>query len=223
MQQQIQLKRQDAITALKNMKLFHDECRSLFRKHGFDLLDNLGRRNILLSQAQEKFFADALSKRYKGVINDGRTGQPDILIKSLGKELECKLTSRHKGGAISFQSDYGALIQKGALDYLYVIADDNFEKFVVLHFQNLTIEDFRPLSSGSRGKVAMYKHKGLEKCNVLVGRVDNNKEAHINRLHEKLADTDLSPYARQRAQKSLKYWEAAPGTYSFIFEGLDES
>ena len=69
----------------------------------------------------------------------------------------------------------------------------------------------------------MYKHKGLEKCNVLVGRVDNNKEAHIKRLHEKLADTDLSPYARQRAQKSLKYWETAPGTYSFIFEGLDES
>jgi len=221
MQYQIQLKRQDAIVALRNMKLFHDECRSLYRKHGFDLLDNLGRRNILLSQAQEKFFADVLSKRHKGVVNDGRTGQPDINIHSLNKELECKLTSRHKGGAISFQSDYGALIQKGSLDYLYVIADDNFEKFAVLHFQDLTVEDFRPLSASSRGKVAMYKHKGMEKCNMLVGQAINNNEIHIERLHKKLLETSLTPNARQKAQKSLKHWKTTPTSYSFILEDLD--
>jgi hypothetical protein len=222
MSHQILLKRQDAITALRNMKLFHDECRALFCKHGFDLLDNLGRRNILLSQAQEKFFADVLSKRHAGVVNDGRTGQPDIVIQSLARELECKLTSRHKGGAISFQSDHESLIQKGTLDYLYVIADDENKKFAVLHFQDLDVEDFRPLSPGSRGKVAMYKHKGMKKCNVLVGRAINDSEKHISRLHKKLADPTISASVRQKAQKSLKYWKTSPAFYSFSLEALDE-
>ena len=154
------------------MKSFHDECKDLYNKHGFNLLDNLGRRNIVLSQAQEKYFADALKRRHTGVVNDGRTGQPDIIIESLGRELECKLTSRHKSGTISFQSDHESLVQKGALDYLYVIADDEFEKFAVLHCKDLTVDDFRPVSNGSRGKVAMYKHKGMQKCSVLVSKIN---------------------------------------------------
>ena len=219
--QQFYLKRSDAIEALKNMKSFHDECKSLYHKHGFNLLDNLGRRNIVLSQAQEKFFADALSKRHDGVINDGRTGQPDIVIQSLDRELECKLTSRHKGGSISFQSDFESLVQKGSLDYLYVIADDNFEKFAVLHFQDLTADDYRPLSPGARGKVAMFKHKGMKKCAVLVGQaVDRNKE-HIERLHKKLLNTTISAAERQRAQKSLEYWKTTPTSYSFVLEKID--
>lgn len=217
------LTRQDAISALRNMKSFHDECKSLYDKHGFDLLDNLGRRNIVLSQAQEKFFADEISRHFEGVSNDGKTGQPDIIIESLGKELECKLTSRHKGGAITFQSDYETLLQKGSLDYLYVIADNQFEKFAVLHFQGLTVDDFRPLSNGSRGKVAMYKHKGMLKCNVLVGDTVINNEINIEKLHKKLSDASLPTYQRQRAQKSLKYWREKPSTYTFILEGINEA
>lgn len=215
--------RKDAISALKNMKSFHDECKSLYDRHGFNLLDNLGRRNIVLSQAQEKFFADELSKRFAGVSSDGKTGQPDIIIKSLGKELECKLTSRHKGGAITFQSDHETLLQKGSLDYLYVIADDRFEKFVVLHFQGLTVDDFRPLSNGSRGKVAMYKHKGMKKCNVLIGEAVVNNDVNIEKLHKKLSDPTLPSYKRQRAQKSLKYWNEKPATYTFLLEDINEA
>lgn len=213
----------DAISALKDMKLFHDECKDLYSRHGFDLLDNLGRRNIVMSQAQEKYFADALRKKYAGVISDGRTGQPDIIIESLGKELECKLTSRHKGGAISFQSDYETLLQKGSLDYLYVIADAEFEKFVVLHFESLDINDFRPLSNGSRGKVAMYKHMGMKKCNVLVGDVINNNEINIQKNHQKLMDPRLPAWARQKAQKSLEYWKTRPASYKMVLESINEA
>ena len=217
------LTRDDAIFSLKRMQDFHDECKSLYQRHGFDLLDNLGRRNILLSQAQEKYFADALSRKFKDVRNDGRAGEPDIIIGELDKELECKLTSRHKGGAISFQSDYQALLQKGALDYLYVIADENFKEFAVLHFQGLTVEDFRPLSTGSRGKIAMFKHKGIQKCTVLYGDVIDLSEKNLSRLHMKLLDSQLSASQRQKIQKSIKYWQTAPTKYSFELEALDES
>ena len=74
-------------------------------------------------------------QRYADVNADGKTGQPDITIGALGKELECKLTSRHKGGAISFQSDHGTLAQKGELDFLYVVCDKDFKEFCVLTFR----------------------------------------------------------------------------------------
>ena len=216
------LTREDAIFSLKLMQDFHDECRSLYQRHGFNLLDNLGRRNIVLSQAQEKYFADALSQKFTDVRNDGRTGEPDIVIGELDKELECKLTSRHKGGAISFSTDYQTLLQKNGLDYLYVIADTDFKAFAVLHFQGLTVEDFRPLSTGARGKVAMAKHKGMQKCNVLYGNVVDLNEKNLVRLHTKLLVGRLPAHKRQKIQKSIEYWEKTPTKYSFELEPLDE-
>ena len=106
-----------------------------------------------MSQAQEAFFAKALKSVYPSTTNNGRTGEPDILIPELNKELECKLTSRQKSGSIAFQSDYETLQKKGSLDYLYVVASEDFDEFVVVHYAGLTVEDFRPLSNGARGKV----------------------------------------------------------------------
>ena len=215
------INRGEAINALNNMKSFHDECKELYSKHGFNLLDNLGRRNIVMSQAQEKFFADVLSERHRGVVNDGRTGQPDIVIESLGKELECKLTSRHKSGTISFQSDYESLAQKGKLDYLYVIADDEFKKFAVLHFEDLTVDDFRPVSNGSRGKVAMYKHRGMQKCNVLVGDAINRSQVYIDKIKEELSIPGLTKSQVTKLRKRLDYWQNEPAKYTYELESVD--
>ena len=118
-----------AIAAIQKMQTFHESARKLYENHDMDLLDNLGRRNIIMSQTQEKFFAQELAKQYDGVREDGRTGEPDIIIEGLDKELECKLTSRHRSGSISFQSDFETLQKKGSLDYLYVIADHEFKEF----------------------------------------------------------------------------------------------
>ena len=101
--------RKMAEEALANMRSFHSELDSLYKKYDFDLKENLGRRNILLSQAQEAFFAEALKSVYPSADNNGRTGEPDIVIPELKKELECKLTSRQKSGSIAFQSDYETL------------------------------------------------------------------------------------------------------------------
>ena len=72
------------------MTKFHDDLMEVMQRNGFDMLDNLGRRNILMSAAQEKFFAEALARRFN-VTCDGKTGEPDIVIHTLDRELECKL------------------------------------------------------------------------------------------------------------------------------------
>ena len=211
--------REIAIDALKCMESFHNEIIQLYRKHGMNLLDNLGRRNIVMSQAQETFFAQSLKKHYTDAQEDGRTGQPDIIIPCLGKELECKLTSRHKGGAISFHSDFQTLFQKGKLDYLYIIADNDFNRFAVLHFKDLTTDDFRAASNGSRGKVAMAKHRGMQKCNVVVGNAININEGHIIKLRKKLALTK-SKKQNDMLRKKMQYWIDTPIKYSFELESI---
>ncbi|HIO73657.1 MAG TPA: hypothetical protein EYN38_11190 [Flavobacteriales bacterium] len=215
------LSREQSIDALRQMHTFHTECRELFSKYGFDLMQNLGRRNIVMSQAHEKFFADVLSSGQEEVSCDGRTGQADIIIGGLNKELECKLTSRHQSGAISFHSDYETLLQKGSLDYLYIIADDNFEKFVVLHFEDLNVNDFRPLSNGSRGKVAMYKHKGMKKCRVLVGQAQNNKEKYLKAIRVSLSKPNLTSGRRLKLQKRLDHWRSSPASYTYLPEAIN--
>ena len=104
------------------------------------------------------------------------------------------------------------------MDYLYVLADPLFESFAVLHFEGLTIDDFRPLATGSRGKVSMYKHKAMSKCNILVGNVINNNEINLEKLHDKLCNPRLTDNRRQKLQKKARYWSMTPTKYSFELE-----
>ena len=212
--------REMAENALKKMASFHRDLDNLFSSHGMKLKENLGRRNILLSQAQEKFFAEELSSVYEGVESDGRTGQPDIIINSLGKELECKLTSKTKSGAYSFQSDYETLQKKGSLDYLYVVADENFEKFTVLHYEGLTTDDFRHLSPGARGKVSMKKHAANKKLNRVFGDLASKSLKQIKRLEDLLEKDDIPNYMRKKYNKSLQYWKTEPEKYTVVLEDI---
>jgi hypothetical protein len=215
------LTREMATKAVHDMKSFHDSLRGLYSDHGMNMLEDLGRRNILLSSAQEKYFADQLSTRYPKTLNDGRSGQPDIVIPEIDVELECKLTSRHKSGAISFQTDFETLNKKGSLDYLYVIAGRDFKEFAVLHFAGLTIQDFRPLSNGARGKVSMYKHKAMSKCNILLGGAISNNEINLKKLEGKLASLNGdSKSKKEKILKSIKYWSTQPTRYSFDLEAV---
>ena len=215
------LTKEMAMAAIKNMSSFHGDIVQTYANYDMDLLDNLGRRNIVMSQAQEKFFAAALANQYVGVCNDGRTGQPDIVIESLGKELECKLTSKHKSGSLSFQTDYGTLLQKKSLDYLYVVADRDFKQFAVLHFEDLTVDDFRSPSPGSRGKAAMIKHKAMAKCNFLLGGLTNINEQEIRKINQKLSETsDNAVVAKKKLMNRKTYWEETPAKYSISLEDV---
>jgi hypothetical protein len=196
MKDNIYLDRDATITALKGMQEFHSELLDLHEQFGMNLLDNLGRRNILLSQPQEYFFAKSLSQTYSGVINDGRTGQADIYIGELDKELECKLTTRMVTGAINFQTDHATLVNKGTLDYLYVVASDDFSEFAVLLFTGLTVDEFSDPPESARGKARMIKWKAMERCTILVGDVINNNEIQLLNLATELSDVTTKKMLR---------------------------
>mgnify|MGYP003649899972 CR=1 FL=1 len=171
--------------AITKMQQFHQDLLDVHGKFGMDFLENLGRRNCIMSQSQEQFVADELSKKYKDVRCDGRPGQPDIVVGDLDKEIECKLTTRNRSGQISFQTDYETLKSKGSLDYLYFVASDDFSEFAVLHFENLTIDNFRLPANGSRGRSQMIKSSCMKKCNIIVGDVTNNNEIHLKKLNDR--------------------------------------
>lgn len=205
--------------ALTNMQAFHSDLDSLYSRYNFDLKENLGRRNILLSQAQEAFFAKALQSTYPSTTNNGRTGEPDIVIPELDRELECKLTSRQKSGSIAFQSDYETLQKKGSLDYLYVIASEDFNEFTAVHYSGLTVDDFRPLSNGARGKVQLRKHAAADKATVIFGSVDDLRVEQINSIKEKMSSLkDKSTKKYKKLLDRLSYWQDANARYRFHTE-----
>ena len=175
--------REDVRSTLVNMQSFYHELKEVFQRSGMNIEDNLGRRNILMSQVQEEFLARTLSTRYEDVIADGSPGKADIFIADHDREIECKLTTVNKSGSISLQSDYETLKQKGSLDYVYFVASPDFESFAVLYFQGLTVDDFRPLSNGSRGKVAMKKHAGMEKAEILWGGAQKKNDLELEKLN----------------------------------------
>ena len=176
------------ISSLRDMKNFHDQLQGLYTANGMDLTQDVGRRNILMSLPMEHNLTKELKFVNEKVVNDGRTGKADIIITNgeIEEELECKLTSPHKSGAISLQSDFDTLERKGSLDYMYYIADRKFEKFVVIHFKGLTVDDFRSVAPGSRGKVQMKYSKAMSKAEVLVGKVNNSNHEKRRKIFEKI-------------------------------------
>ena len=179
------LSRSVALEALHRMKQFENNIEKCFRAAGLSLRENLGRRNGVLSGAQEAFFAEELSKSGISAVVDGRTGEPDITLVELERELECKLTSG-SGGTWSLQTDYATLRKKAELDYLYVLASPDFDKFAVLHFKNLSVEDFYPPAPGAREKARMRKDIAMERCNPLVGEVINRNLKMVDMINHQI-------------------------------------
>jgi len=170
------------VRALKLMKLFHDKQAELHESFEMDFSENLGRRNVIMSAAQEKFFASEIARCFPDAINDGKTGQPDIVIPSLKKELECKITTKREKGGYSFQTDYETLRKKGSLDYLYVLASPDFQEFSVIFFEGLTVSDFHVPANGSRGKSQMKKAVGMKKAKMLHGEAIDLREKELRKL-----------------------------------------
>ena len=179
------LNRTIAIEALHRMKEFENNIEKCFEKAGLSLRSNLGRRNGVLSSAQESFFAEEINKSGIPAIVDGRTGEPDITLTSLKRELECKLTSGC-GGSWALQTDYSTLRKKESLDYLYVLASADFEKFAVLHFSDLSTEDFHPPAPGSREKARMRKDVAMERCTPLIGEVINRNLRMVDMISHQI-------------------------------------
>lgn len=216
------LSKQQTITALSSLKNSYEDLRSYFRSQNVtSIVDDVCRRNMMMSPFQEKHFADQLRNQYPDTINDGQTGKSDIYIPSLNREIECKLTSVGKTGGYQLQTDYSTLIQKERLDYLYVCTDRDFDKFAVLYFEGLTTDDFKDPYSGSRGKAQMKKEVAFEKASILFGDVTEMNTTNIKKLQRKLAN--LSPRAvktRDKIKRSIEFWNNKTTTYSIELHSI---
>lgn len=241
--------KKDAVEVIRRLTTFENALAETFEKFGYDLRDNLGRRNALISQAQEKEVASVLSEKYKEVIQDGAPGQPDVVIVDLNKELECKLTSGSGSKTKSFdlQTDWETLCRKESLDYLYILTNPEFDGFCVLLFEGLTSDDFFPPASGSRGKSRMNKHNAMKKVKCLHGSVVNIREGWLSKLSQeittlisnrnieqlKLIEKNGSfddiqkieeKYASRisKVQSRYKKWNEKNNSFSFKFEKLEK-
>ena len=100
------------------------------------------------------------------------------------------------------QTDYATLRKKGSLDYIYFLTNPSFNKFCVLFFEGLTIDDFHPPANGSRGKARMNKAAAMEKSHVLWGA-----SCLTNKLLQERWEARFLETAREKAKKvaSLNY------------------
>jgi len=213
------ISKQMSRAALEKMSNFHEAIRNLYAEQNLEFFEDLGRRNILMSRPQEKFFAEELKKKYPLAHADGKTGQPDIIVPEIDREIECKITSKGKSGGWSLQTDYNTLKSKGSLDYLYVLCSPEFDQFSVLYFEGLDISDFRNPSPGSRGKSQMVLWKSIKKCTVLWGEIENISDENREKV-EKLIAQNPSDYDMKKLIKRKNFWNTSPDRFRFILKGI---
>ena len=207
-----------SVRAIEKMKSFHNSLIDLHSSHSLDFFEDLGRRNILMSRPQEAFFCQELKSAFPNTFSDGRTGQPDIVLPDLKKELECKITTKRKGGSWSFQADYATLEKKGSCDFLYFCCDQDFENFGVFYFNNLDTSNFKFPAPGSRGKSKLSMHSSFPKCTPVVGSIENTSPSFLASAEDKLKEAK-TPSARARAKKSINFWKNNP-RYSIKLEKI---
>jgi len=196
------LTRQDALQVIIRMQDFESQLKTLFGDYNYDLHENIGRRNMLLSAIQEKETARVLRQKFNEVLDDGTPGKPDVVICDIDKELECKLTSGSRSNgtvSYSFQTDYATIQNKEKLDYIFLVANDDFTEFCALFFEGLTADDYFPPASGSRGKSRMNKHKAMTKVKPLVGNVVNISEERVEQLYAAIVGKHAEKEARLKS------------------------
>ena len=206
--------------ALNKMHSLNQKLSKLYESEGLDIKSDIGRRNILMSSIQEREFSKELSKVFSGVVNDGRSGQPDIVIGEINTELECKLTSPHSNKTWALQCDYATLQKKGSLDFLYMLVDRDFESAAVLYFKELTTDDFHPPASGSRGKSRMKKSNAMQKCTPLYGGIIDKNQEIIDRAKKVVEDEKKPPYQKKKALERIINWSRKEKQYSFKLEKI---
>lgn len=199
--------------AIADLRSFYLSLEKLFLEIGIDLKDNPGRRNMILSLAQEKIFADKINSLIPGTSANGKAGSPDILVGNT-RSIECKITSQCPGGSVNLQTDYRSLQKKVVQDYLYVIVNPEFDKCAVLFFSSLTAQDFRKPSASSRDKTTLVKSKCMDRCQVLMGNVVSLREAEIEKLVRK-KDQILSDSLVKRCERVISMIGSLEGSKSF--------
>ena len=217
------LDRKNSILAIKNIQSLFLDLEKVYSSYGINISRDVGRKNILISAAQEHFFAQAIGNIVENCTNDGRTGMADIVIESLdNREVECKVVCKGKSGSWSLQTDKASLERKGSCDFLYLLFDRSHDNVAVFLFNDLVADDFYDPSPGSRGKARLKKSKAFKKCTPLVGSFLNKRKHYMTKyLKESLADSSSSK-AKDNAEQKYQMWYNKDDSYSIQLESVNE-
>ncbi len=216
------LTREASISAIKNITDLFTDISALYDKYGIDLGNDVGRKNILISAAQEHFFAKAIESIVGDCSSDGRTGMADIVIGSMeDKEVECKVVCRGKSGSWSLQADKATLQKKGSCDFLYLLFDRSHENVAVLLFEDLVPDDFYDPAPGSRGKARLKKSSAFKKCTPLVGHFNNLREMWMEEYSRRMKAASTNE-DKKKAEQKMQLWYNKPDSYNIQLESIDE-
>lgn len=217
------LDRKNSVMAIKGIKSLFSELENVYSNYGVDISRDVGRKNILISAAQEHFFAVAISNIVKDCTADGRTGMADIVIGGLdNREVECKVVCKGKSGSWHLQADKASLERKGSCDFLYLLFDRTHENVAVFLFNDLVPDDFYDPSPGSRGKARLKKSAAFKKCTPLVGSFLNKRKHYMKKyLEESLADNS-SIKSKDKAEQKYQMWYNKEDSYSVQLENINE-
>jgi len=216
------LTRDSSLKAIGNIKELFSDLRGLYSSYGIDITGDVGRQNILISAAQEHFFAKVIDEDFGACANDGRTGEADIVINCMDdKELECKVVCQGKTGSWHLQADKATLEKKGECDFLYLLFDRTHENVGLLLFRGLTPNDFKDPSPGSRGKSRLNKSSAFKKCTPLVGSFVDKRMIYMKKYNDALASATTEKQRKTAAQK-LEMWYNKTSQYKIQLEDLNE-
>ena len=219
---QMYLDRESSVAAIKSIKSLFTELNDVYSRHGIDIDRDVGRKNILISAAQEHFFAKAIESVVGECSNDGRTGMADIVIDSLDdREVECKVVCQGKKGSWSLQADKASLERKGSCDFLYLLFDREHANVAVFLFPDLVADDFYDPAPGSRGKARLKKSSAFKKCVPLVGSFQNIREQYLERYTQDISSAQ-TPNQRKKAEQKHDLWYNKDDSYRIALESVDE-
>jgi hypothetical protein len=216
------LTRDSSVIAIQNINKLFCDIKKLYFSHGIDITHDVGRQNILISAAQEHFFASSINKSFGDCTSDGRTGAADIIIECLdNRELECKVVCQGKKGSWHLQTDKATLIKKGSCDFLYLLFDRTHKNVGLLLFNSLTPEDFKDPAPGSRGKARINKHTAFKKCTSLIGSFEDKRLSYMKKYEEQMITAETQRQKEIAAQK-LEMWYNKTSQYKIQLEGIDD-
>ena len=216
------LSRASSIEAIKRINNLFCDLKSVYSSHGINITKDVGRQNILISAAQEHFFAETINESFGKCVSDGRTGAADIIIECLDdRELECKVLCQGKKGSWSLQTDKATMQKKGKCDFLYLMFDRTHENVALFLFKELTADDFSDPAPGSRGKARLNKSTAFKKCTPLVGGFVDKRLTYMKMYEERMSSA-TSEKEKETAAQKLEMWYNKSSQYKIQLEDLNE-
>lgn len=136
---------------------------TVMSSYGVDMSSDVGRRNMFLSWTQEHLVAKAL-----GVISDGRTGRPDLMVGL--RAVECRIISPRQCGGSTLTASWSQILGAGTMDFVYIVAARDLMSFAFLHIPDVTTADFKARTSPN-ARAHMMRRAVVDRVRCLHGAV----------------------------------------------------